>query len=148
MKAISDLACLDTSKAGEQGATLHVKHPVTGELMHVMVQDEPVPLTLTLLGSDSPTWKAKVFDTNRRRLREMQGARRQSAMSPERIDADALALLAEATVGWSGVVIDGKVVPCTPENAAMVYSRLPWLREQADEFANARENFTGESARN
>lgn len=149
MKPITDLSALDTAAAGEEGATLHVKHPATGEPMFVMPPGatEPVALTLRLLGSDSPTWRAKVADVNRRRLREMQNNRKH-VVQPEQIDRDALELLAACTVAWHGVVVDGKTVACSPEAAAMVYRRLPWLREQADEFANARENFMGESARN
>jgi hypothetical protein len=73
---------------------------------------------------------------------------RKHVVQPEQIERDALELLAACTVAWSGVVVDGKVPACSPEAAAEVYRRLPWLREQADEFANARENFMGESARN
>lgn len=149
MKTISDLSALDTAKAGEEGATLHVKHPSTGEPMFVMQPGttDPVPLTLTLLGSDSATWRSKVFETNRRRLREMQG-RRNVRLTPEQVDADALELLSEVTTAWTGVVVDGKSLPCNAENAATVYRRLPWIREQADEFANDRENYAGESGRN
>lgn len=151
MKALTDLSALDTAAAGEEGATLHVKHPVNGEPMHVVPPggDKPVPLTVTVLGSDSPTWRAKVADSNRRRLREMnQGGRRNFTVNPEAIERDALELLAACTVAWTGVVLEGKALPCTPENAETVYRRLPWLREQADEFANNRENFAGESGRN
>jgi hypothetical protein len=147
MKPITDLSSLDTAASGEEGATLHVRHPVNGEPMYVVPPGakEPVKLTVTVLGSDSPTWRNKVADINRRRLREMRGRK---SVSPEQIDGDALDLLAVCTVAWTGVVLDGQALACTPETATTVYRRLPWLREQADEFANSRENFAGEPARN
>ena len=148
MKPITDLSQLDTSAAGEEGATLHLRNPFSGEPQYVVLPggNEPVALTVTLLGSDSPTWRNKVSALQRRRLRAMQG--RRNTPEPADLERDAIELLAACTVAWTGVVIDGKAPVCSPENAVMAYSRLPWMREQADEFANARENFMGESARN
>lgn len=62
-------------------------------------------------------------------------------MTAEEIEESALRQLSICTVSWKGVKLDGQELECNPDNAYMLYSRLPWLKEQVDEFVGDRANF-------
>lgn len=55
--------------------------------------------------------------------------------------AERARVLAQVTVAWQGVALDGEVLDCSPANAERLYLRLPWLLDQADRFVADRANF-------
>jgi UDP-N-acetyl-D-mannosaminuronic acid transferase (WecB/TagA/CpsF family) len=55
-------------------------------------------------------------------------------------------MLAYATRDWD-IVIAGETPECTREEAANLYRKYRWLREQVDLFCGARANFMPASAR-
>jgi hypothetical protein len=67
-------------------------------------------------------------------------------ITPEELEAEAAEVLAALTVGWYLVGLKGDPIdtPFTPENARELYSdpRVTWLREQLDESAADRANFS------
>jgi|SRR5581483_2279004 len=126
-----DLSVYDTAKTADGGAVLEVRHPGTGAKLK--------GVRITLLGADSPRWRAAQAEKVNRRLSEASAGRR--AANIEDADEDAIELLAAATIKWEGVELDGKALECSTENACVLYRRLPWLREQADRFIADRANF-------
>ena len=72
-----------------------------------------------------------------RRLSNTKGFRNR-ALDPEKFEAEGIEVLAACTLGWKGVVVDGAPLPCSRDNAIMLYTRFPWLREQVDQFVSDR----------
>jgi hypothetical protein len=134
-----DLSTLDTTKAAEDGATLEVRHPATGE---ILTQDNGEPITITLAGTDSDRFRKAQRANNTRRLRNPR------QLDGDDIERDGLNSLVLCTLAWSGIALDGQELDCTPANVRQVYQRLPWLREQADRFVSDRANFLKGSSLN
>lgn len=121
---------LSTLEPTREGAEMAVRHPATNAPVEGM--------SITLLGMDSErALRAQRAATNRRLK---QGVQRMK-LTAEELEADGLELLAALTVAWKGVELDGKELPCTAENARMLYGKFRWLREQVDEFTGDRANF-------
>ena len=120
-----DLAALDTAALCEQGAELELVHPGTGA---------PLGVWITMAGIDSRIWRGAV-------AAQTWSRRGRRDLTPDEIQAGAVDILARCTLGWRGVVLEGKELPCTMENARMLYSRLPWVREQVDRFASDRASY-------
>ena len=64
------------------------------------------------------------------------------------LEEDSIETLADCTVSWDGIMVDGECPECNRENAAKLYSRFPWLREQADTFVATRSNFLKPAQKN
>jgi hypothetical protein len=130
---------LDTA---ETGAVLKVKHPSTGETIK---NDDGSDLTITLAGIDSARWRKGQDSIGDRRLKAATprgGSSSYKSMGEAR--EDQVFLLANATLSWNGVELEGKAIECTLDNAKMVYSHpnLGWLVEQVDRFIADRTNFS------
>ena len=112
----------------EAGADLEVLDPVTGEAVGV---------TITLAGADSTIHRKATATIAKRRMSNAKGFRNR-ALDPEKFEAESIEVLAACTLGWKGVVVDGAPLPCGRDNAVMLYTRFPWLREQVDQFISDR----------
>lgn len=131
MKNGFDLSQLDTKKAAEDGFTLRLLHPRTGEAL---------PVELELLGVDSEICQRTLKEQQRKRLAQAVKSRRM-AITPEELEAEGIELLAAATRGWKGMQLDGKPVEFSNEAARLLYMRFPWIREQVDQAISDRANF-------
>lgn len=137
-----DLSTLDVASTGDKGQPLHLKHPGTG----VGLIDEATgkPVEIVLLSADSTTFTRLSHQQQNERIKKMRGRGKIATTSQEVLE-DSIELLAAVTKSWSGIVLDGKPLECSPANAKALYTRLPWVREQADDFVNDRVNFLGNS---
>jgi len=124
-----DLSTLDVQKVAESGATLDVRHPVTGIAIDGM--------KITVLGTDSKTYR----DAVKSRMRQRVNQRKKQDFDPDKAEREGLELLADLTVDWQGIELDGESLKCTRENCVKVYGRFSWIREQVDEFIADRANF-------
>jgi hypothetical protein len=131
-----DLTTLDlASLVIADTATIAIVHPVT---------QEPIGMKVTVYGSDSALCKKVNAEQSRRRLAKIEKAGKGytlTSVSPEEREEDAIELLASCTASWEGAVMDGAAVDCSYDNAADLYVKLPWLREQIDAGIGARANF-------
>lgn len=127
-----DLATLDTTATAEQGARLELRHPAT---------DEPLGAVLVLAGTDSKTFRRHEATNLNRFIERMSKGKRAKGKSAEEQERESLDMLVACTLSWSGVVLDGVEPPCTPENALTLYTRLPWVKEQARDFMMDRGNY-------
>lgn len=132
-----DLDNLNTTANAEAGATMEVSHPATGA---PLTQQDGSPITVTLAGQDSDRYRAADRRIANKRLAASSNGQRLK-LTAEGIEADSLQRLVACTVGWNGVQWGGEPKDCTPENAREAYTRLPWLREQAEAFIADRANF-------
>jgi hypothetical protein len=91
--------------------------------------------------ADSDVARKMNRESARRRLNS-----RRTKISPEELEAEGVELLAAMTSDWYLVAKDGTPldVPFTQENARELYSsrKMQWLREQVDNSATDRANFS------
>lgn len=132
-----DLSKINVEKFAELGAEMEVVDPYTNE---VMVQDNKLPVTIKLIGSDSKAFRNKNRDFQRRRIAKMV-KNRAKTIDYTISDEDACELLAECTIGWSGIIFEGKPLEFSKENAEILYLSLIAVREQVDLFIGDRANF-------
>ena len=132
-----DLSALDTSKAAEQGAKLHLRHPTEDYPITDNGKKDGQPVTITLIGADSETFRRFSQSQMDRRLKAASKRQYTSAAAEE----DATDLLVACTVGWGNIELDGKDLPFSKENAKLLYDRLPWVKEQVGAFIGERANF-------
>jgi hypothetical protein len=137
-----DLDSLDTTAASGKGATLHLVHPTSREpLMTPASEESPArAVSITLMGLESE--KAEAFQREIQRKRLKRGASKKP-ITPEQLEAEAINLLAELTLGWDGIGKSGADLECTPANVRMVYKERKWIRDQVDEFVGDLSNFLG-----
>lgn len=131
-----DLTSLNTTKACNAGADVEIRHPVT---------NVPLGMTIRVLGRDSDTFKEHTRDTlNARLRREAMAAKRgkdADLRTVETIEQENMDLLVACTVGWNGVVLDGKELPFEEANIRKVYKDYPWIYDQVNEAIGTLENF-------
>lgn len=128
-----DLSSFDTVAAADEGALMTVEHPTTGQ---PLTQPDGSPVTIRLLGQDSKRWRGYVHRTANKRLQS-----RKTRQTAEEIEAENTEGWVALTMGWSGIVLEGRPLDCTPENARLIYTRFPFIREQVAEFVSDRANF-------
>ena len=131
-----DLASLDLTAAAEKGFDLELLHPVT---------KEPLGTFISIVGKDSATFRNHVRKTGNERLRKQAANQRRGAEvevpTIEKIEADAVELLAVCTTGWRNLNFRGVELPFSTVNAKVIYTELPWIREQVDQAIGDVENF-------
>ena len=126
-KKTFDLASLDAGPRAEAGKPLELTHPDTGEKLGI---------TITLRGTASDTYK-RAF---RAQVNRRMNARHQKA-SVEVMEAEANELLADCTVGWDGLRLDGADYPFSRANAVALYARFDWIKRQVDAFVSDEAQF-------
>jgi hypothetical protein len=130
-----DLATIDTVKGSNEGFDVCIYHPGT---------NEDLDITINVLGKDSDEFQKVSRAQSKKRMAKMTkggGFRVTPTIPVEEIEQDAIALLAACTKSWNGVVVEGKAIDCTTDNAVMIYERFPWIKEQVDIAIGDRANF-------
>lgn len=130
-----DLASLDTVSGANAGVEIELFNPGTTENLGIKI---------VVLGRDSAVFQKRQAEQNRRRMQKLQksGGFKVGMLSADEIESDAIDLLAACTKSWSDVIVDGKPLECNEGNAAALYTRFPWIREQVDAAISDRANFT------
>lgn len=130
---------LDPRKKANEGTFLHLKHPGTGAYLYGQTDgkdDESKPVGLYLLGTDSDAFAKRQHEKVNARFT----AKKPPVVTSESLERERVELVADLTVGWLNLEVDGSD-EFTQANVFKLYSRLPWVREQADEWAGNRVNF-------
>lgn len=136
-----DLNSLDIVKEAAKGATLELHHPVTGDVLTYTAADgTKKPMTLVLIGKDSEDFRHRQRQLIDKRVKRQMRNRGNSSPSTEDMEREGMSLLATAVCGGT-VFLDGAEIPVTSDNAADLFTRFPWMREQADAFVEDRANF-------
>lgn len=99
-------------------------------------------IVIVVYGRDSKKYKDAIRQQVNRRTKHV-GRRIALSISAEEIEQEGLDLLVTCTAGWRGVLFDGKELPYSPDNARMLYERVPIIREQVDEAIADRNLFLG-----
>lgn len=122
-----------------QSAELAIKDPNTGA---------PTPLVLTLAGPEHPARKRDDFARARRMRQDLMKTGKVQLADPEEEEADATDKIADYTLGWRGLVINGQAVEYSRAAAVALYSdpKCRWLRDQVKAALDERERFIKRSA--
>lgn len=131
-----DLSSFDTVSAANAGATMELLHPATKTPLR---QENGEPITITVAGMDSDVFRKAQRGATNRRLAQ----RGKVKLNAEELEAESIETLAACTLGWSGIVVAGQPLPFDRANAVKLYTTLPWVREQLDEFVADRANYLG-----
>lgn len=137
-----DLTKYDSVKAAEQGAELELRDPVSNLKSKIFIR---------VLGHDSKDYQRVVSKQNQRRTSRVfqHGRFKPGNLTDQEFKQDAIEILAECTLSWRDeteekpelLVVGGQRLECTKENAIRVYTELPWIKEQVEDFVTDRANF-------
>lgn len=144
-----DLKALDTTQASNEGFELQLAHPGSGELLGIFI---------TVLGRDSAAFRTLQTEQNKRRIQRMtKGTGARMSLAAEEMEEEAVELLSACTRAWrqeekpvdeedavsskDTLTVEGKELPCTRANAADLYRKFTWIREQVDAGVTDRQNF-------
>jgi hypothetical protein len=132
--------------AVEKPGRMPIIHPVTRQ---PLVDKDGAPAYIDLYSSDSEIARKHNQAVSRRRL-STAGRGSRIRITPEELEADQIELLVALTVGWRLLTLDGAPldIPFSPAEARDLYGsqEAAWLREQIDEFAGDRANFSKASS--
>lgn len=103
-------------------------HPATGE---TLLNDDKTPMTITVHGPYSSTYKAVSHNQQNKRLMKAQRTGGKLNLTAEEIEASSLDLLVKCTEGWN-LTLDKKPEEFNQDKARQVYIDHPWVREQVD----------------
>ena len=127
---LNDLAQFDTlAKSQEAGVLVDILHPETLD---------PLGITMVIAGPDSTRRKMATRKAIDKRL-----AKRKMRMTAADLEFEGQRALAACVISWTGVMVEGKVLECTMENAVELFRRFPFIQEQVDAEANDRASFFG-----
>lgn len=134
-----DLASLDTLSPAEQGAVVELENPVTGEIIY---GDDMKPWSITIRGEDSASVRQVVRKQHDKRSEKIRKGR-DWGFDSETIESETIDKLVAATIGWSGLVLDGKPFEYSVANARKLYGdeRFPWIVEQVQKAMGDRKRF-------
>lgn len=121
-------------------ADIDLKHPVSGD---------PLGATLTLAGPEHPARKAFDHAKQRKQRAAFQKNGKIDLGDPAEDELNAIDMLVNATLGWSGFANDsGEAIAFTKDAAATLYSTEGhgWLRAQVLVAMGERDRFIKTSA--
>jgi hypothetical protein len=132
-----DLSSLDTAT---NTAVMEVRHPVTGE---PLLTDDDLPITITLLSSDSDEYETAMHDAQRSAARA--AAQTDGIADPAGTTRRAIAVLVRCIVGWENIIVDGEELPYSRSNAGTLLTKVRFIREQVSKFVANRANYLEDS---
>lgn len=100
---------------------------------------EDTDIRIRVNSPDSKAYQQAMHKLSNQRLQQM--SRKGSAVTSERVQREAIEMLAANIVGWEGVEENGEPLPFSHDAAIDLLTRFKWLREQIDSFLGDRKNF-------
>ena len=116
--------------SANETATLDLVHPIEKT---VLTKDDGDPMSITLYGAETNTYKKKMYELRRRYLMNKDA-------SFEDGEEFALEMLVAVTADWD-IQLDGKLPKCNEKAVRDLYIAQPWIRDQVDVFVHERANF-------
>jgi hypothetical protein len=134
---MTDLTKLDIVSMANEGTKMPIRHPMTDDILSddkgTLKTPEPKEWFLRLLGADSDTYR----NTIKRRFESRRG--KSKKVDLDQAQRDAAILLARCTTECH-MTENGVPVKCDVDTLTVIYTKYPWLREQAEEFMSDRAN--------
>lgn len=124
----------DLEVAAGKGIDVVLVHPTTGE---ILVDGEQKSLVITVLGRDSSEWQKAS-----KQVGIKLAARYKKKVPQEAVEASLREVLSHCTTKWSdNIEWEDEQLPCTQENALMLYEKRSWIAEQILERAVDRSSY-------
>jgi len=123
-----ELSNLLTVDDHEAGARCNIVSPVDGK---------PTDVVILIAGVDSAVWRKQ----KRKQTAEIMAAARSKSAPDLDYDAMDIAALVDATLGWEGIVSNGKPYEFSRENALKLYKGSPGIVNQLLDFIADKRNF-------
>ena len=105
--------------------TVEIKHPVTEE---ALVKDDGKVMTITVYAPHSNIYKAQIHDQTNKRIQKAAKGKKVTFTS-EDMEASTLELLVKTTKDWN-IQFNNKSPKFTAAEAADLYAKVPWLKQQ------------------
>lgn len=110
------------------------------------ITKEPTDLVFQVVGTDSSAAQACLDAQQAARFNKLmsdgeQGSQQTPQFDPKEGRVGTIQLLVACTVGWRNLQWQGSDLPFSPDNAAMVYDKVPAIREQLDKAVGDRKRF-------
>lgn len=102
--------------------------------------------TIRMAGPDSSRFKAAEEEL-RQEMIDSKDVLSESEIPRAELEEKKLRILAKCTISWSPVLLDGAPIECTEANAAKLYARHPFIRDQVIGAAGGRRSFMPRSAK-
>lgn len=121
-----ELLTYDTGEKNEEGKPIHSI------------------VTISVVSSDSSEYTREYKDQITETIAKVAkraGKGGKFKVTGDSVDSDKLDLAIACTKGWKGFELNGKPLEFNPKNCRMLYARLPFVREQVEQFINDRGNF-------
>jgi len=128
-----DLSEIDSVDTANKGAPLQLR-----DVRGALIYRDKEPVAITLLGSDSDTFR----EVSRANVSRRIANKDRSGIDFEASEREQIELMVACTTGWSNVKDkEGKTIPFTAANAKSLYEAYPAVREQVESFVMDRANF-------
>lgn len=110
--------------------TVEVKlvHPNTGDKLK---NDDKTEMTITVYASHSKEYKSAMHEQTNKRLKAMQGGKKQEITAQDMEEAG-LSLLSKITAGWD-ITYGGEKPKLTVAKAKELYDEVFWIKDQIEE---------------
>lgn len=134
-----DLKNMTVMTPAEAGADVELEHPVSGE---PLVNEDGSPWKISVRGEDSQAVRAVVKKQHDRRIEKMR-KNKSGGFDSDTVEAEQTERLVAATIGWSGLVMDGKPYDFSIPNARKLYGNPEyiWIVEQVEKAMGDRQRF-------
>lgn len=104
-------------------------------------RDNPTGVKIKVAGPDTDVFRKAELRLKNKSLKQVQRSKGRGDLKAEDSDKNGLEFLIDITLGWENVVFHGTEMPFTTENADMLYTAVPFVRDQVDRFVADRSNF-------
>jgi hypothetical protein len=132
---MADLAALAFSS---DPVEMQILHPTTNE---VLTTDSGEEMALLLVGLDSDECRKADREITNRRLRNQTMGSRKVKISAEEIESESFDKTCACVVGFKNVVVNGVEIEFSKKNVKDLFTTLPWLKRQAEDFIYDQSNF-------
>jgi lipoate-protein ligase A len=133
-----DLANLKTTDLAEAGAKLILTNPYDNDAVLYGDDEQTKPMAILIKGRDSTTYKSIMSEI----FREQRAlAKENKEMTLEESSKLTIEKFARLTIGFENLVMNGKELKFSHEEAVKLYTSCDWMVKQLDEFVSDGKNF-------
>lgn len=136
MVIMFDFNVFNSEKLADDGAVLHLAHPVTLEPVYID-DNQKKPCEIILMGSDSDVY----LEFQQKKLNERSKNKSNDKIDFKKSIRESADVYAKMTKGWANIWHEGKELEFNYKNAVMIYMTYKEIRVQVGDFISEKENF-------
>lgn len=124
-----EISKLETRSAASAGAFLHLRHPVTDELLYDEKEGKRIEVGVFVRGSESREVQERIQTIERRRMKEKD------------LEQKGIAIVSALVISFQGVERDGVLLTSSEADIKWFLSLSDSFVQQIMDFSKERENF-------